>query len=276
MRSQHKHNQNSVIRVYKVRAKQDAFTLVEMLVVIAIIAILITLLMPGIAHSIEKARLLSCKNNLRQITHSMMQRAIEHDGYAFNYYGNERNVLSGAGEPKRRQLGILIEEGYIQDPSILYCPSAEVVTGWNKPQPGNANGKSPRDLFESNRSAKYSYSIVPLAAETYYTKRDGQFGFYTGFRMGQLPSNFGVLSDALLNSTWDSDFRPNHKGGYYNYVNADASVHTFIDRDHLVYNARAPVLSPRTTSRVDRGENMRLHEVFLEVFNQQEPLSTLY
>ncbi|WFB35351.1 prepilin-type N-terminal cleavage/methylation domain-containing protein [Kiritimatiellota bacterium B12222] len=254
----------------------EGFTLVELLVVIAIIALLLTLLFPVASGALENARILKCKSNIRQLSQAMIQRAVEKDGYMMDYYGNERNVLSGSGVHRDRQLGTLIEEGYITDPRILYCPSADVVRGWTQPQPGNANQKSPKELYESGRPAKYAYSTLPLAAKTYFTKREGEFGDYQGFRLTMLPGNMGIISDALLNSSWDSSYRPNHKKGYYNYANTDGSVHAFIDREHLVYNSSPSLLPPRTTSRIDLGENMRLHEVFFEVFNLRAPLSTLY
>lgn len=62
------------------KQKRDAFTLIEMLVVIAIIALLLSLIVPATGKALNRATRTKCLNNLRQISIATVTWAAEHRG----------------------------------------------------------------------------------------------------------------------------------------------------------------------------------------------------
>jgi prepilin-type processing-associated H-X9-DG protein len=77
----------SLVERYLVRAKalagarRPAFTLVELLFVIAIIILIIAILLPVLSRAKEKAREVSCLNNLRQLQICAKLYSLDNDGF---------------------------------------------------------------------------------------------------------------------------------------------------------------------------------------------------
>ena len=119
--------------------KRKAFTLVELLVVIAIIALLMAVLMPALAAARSQCRSVVCKSNLRQLVLANIGYAMENDGFyvpaASDMWDNRgcrrwhgvRNNLNEPFDPLKGPLA-----GYLANGEVRKCPEGvNFVKGQN-------------------------------------------------------------------------------------------------------------------------------------------------
>jgi prepilin-type processing-associated H-X9-DG protein len=103
--------------------KTKNFTLIELLLVIAVIAVLISMLLPAISNSRKSALSAACKNNLRQV------------GIAVQGYSDDNNGMIRAGKPdwspyvQPDQLFYILDKcGYINIGKSTACSEAPPAT----------------------------------------------------------------------------------------------------------------------------------------------------
>lgn len=140
------------MRIYD-RGERRAFTLVELLVVVGIIAILVALLLPALNKAREQANSIKCMSNLRQIATGLFNYCSENNGWVIPAYnlpqqaGVATNLTAGPNVIMDGWPSILDRDGFVRSASAdvntaFYCPNTVDVNGMAAGQTGTYGANS--------------------------------------------------------------------------------------------------------------------------------------
>lgn len=208
-------------------ARARAFSLMDVLVSIGVIAVLISLLLPSLGPVKETARQVACRSGVRQIGLGIAMFADDHrDLIPASLYLKQR----GSQGPQPAQtvcltvdpdgpasksgftwdgLGVLYAEQYLGTPGIFYCPSHKAQFRFSDQE---AVWHNPDGLIVGN----YQYRAMGPNGKVFLSEIE--------------PKRAALVSDSLRSA---DEF--NHPAGV-NVLRADLSVFWFSDHNESIYS----------------------------------------
>lgn len=223
------------------RFSRRAFTLLDLLVSIAVITILVGIMLPSLSGIRESTRKVICASNVRQIGLGIQMFSADHREdlpptvFAKNTPGTsnpERMIMVRLGESAGDWdgLGELHDRGYLIGPGVYYCPSH--------------GGESPL----VSEASKWSDTQGAVLSNYQYR---GAYVPGQALNLQRLAQHVALVTDGLASVN-----AYNHRVGA-NVLNADLAVFWFQD------NGRLRDMLPQTID--DRGAAARVTQAWLQI-----------
>lgn len=214
--------------MYKEREKN--FTLVELLIVIAIIAILAAILLPALNKAREKAQAVNCVSNLKGVGTTFFSYADDNAGYMPL---NNVNASSSLPFPKSQWCALLIQGKYIRNNKGVSCPSVSpygklALTAEGYPNNYATYGANIGPYSGGGSICYKSIGSVPFS------------GLWHGSLKGLPPTRFPILADTIQ---YDADGKFVMQNHYFYYPAYSISGSTTHGRVHTRHAGKSNVVA---------------------------------
>ncbi len=185
-----------------------AFTVPEMLAVVAIIVIVISILLPAVGKARDRARFVICRSNLHQI-------AIGSRSYSID----SQHLPTGWTSNYVVWLGEIF--WYTPDPDLFYCPTAPSIAKWAGPKwgsglPAKHGYKADQQRVGIGEYFSYGHNNDGTNAGSHIGVGEGDFGHAKSWIKSasvRAPSSFIMYGDSTVDTLWDHFIDEDYEDG---------------------------------------------------------------
>lgn len=133
-------------------SRLKAFTLVEMLAVVAIILLLLSIMMPTLSHTTDRMQDVVCRSNMRSMGHALNNYLMENERVTPFCYARSQGVVFGCWPPRLRQ--------YLNyDNDVFWCPSRDSSWKWRQIYRGDPGAPAGGHVRYANDQDVRSYAF---------------------------------------------------------------------------------------------------------------------